>query len=85
MGCRSPYIPPAQPAAPCAEEDARHVRALVLENPRLATAVLVVLEIVAGADRRRKMRLIEAASRVVLASPRRTPERPEQARAEASK
>jgi hypothetical protein len=48
---------------------------LVLENPRLATAVLAVLELVAEADRRRAIRLIEAASTIVLASPRRTPER----------
>jgi hypothetical protein len=47
-------------------------RDLVRQNPRLATAVLAVLEIVAGADRRRAMRLIEAVSTAVLASPERS-------------
>ena len=56
---------------------AQEVRAafdrLVRENPRLARAVLSVLEIVASADRQRAIYLVEALSAVVVASPRRAP------------
>jgi len=40
-------------------------RDLVRLNPRAASAVLDVLEIVASASRRRSMRLVEAASTLV--------------------
>jgi hypothetical protein len=46
---------------------------LVLQNPRLATATLAVLKIIAGSNRRRAMQLIEAMSAVVIASPTRVP------------
>ena len=46
---------------------------LALQNPRLATAVLAVLKILAGANRQRAMQLIEAVSAIVMASPRKAP------------
>jgi hypothetical protein len=46
---------------------------LVRENPQLAGAVLAVLNLIAGADRRRAMQLVEAVSTIVLASPTRAP------------
>jgi hypothetical protein len=46
---------------------------LVRGNPRLARAVLSVLEIVASSDRQRAMQLVEAVSAVVLACPERAP------------
>jgi len=49
---------------------------LVLENPGLASAVLRALRIIAGADRRRAMLLIEAVSAIVLRGPKTTPEAP---------
>ena len=42
---------------------------LVRENPRLAAAVLAVLEIIAEAGRPRAIRLVEAVSMVVHAIP----------------
>ena len=49
---------------------------LVLENPRLAGAVLRALRVIAGADRRRAMLLIEAVSAVIVHSPKTAPEAP---------
>lgn len=40
-------------------------RALVRQNPRAASAVLDVLQIVANSNRRRAMQLVEAVSMVV--------------------
>jgi hypothetical protein len=47
---------------------------LVLENPRLADAALTALKIIASANRRRAMQLIEAVSTIVMASPRKAPD-----------
>jgi hypothetical protein len=49
---------------------------LVLENPGLASAVLRALRVIAGADRRRAMLLIEAVSAIVVRSPKTAPEAP---------
>ena len=46
---------------------------LVRENPQLASAVLRALGVIAGADRRQVMLLIEAVSAVVVHSPKTAP------------
>ena len=46
---------------------------LVVQNPRLATAVLTVLKIIASVNRQRAMQLIEAVSTVVMVSPSKAP------------
>ena len=46
---------------------------LVLENPRLAYAVLEVLRIIASVNRKRAMELIEAMSAIAVHSPSREP------------
>ena len=46
---------------------------LVLQNPRLATAVVAILKIIADANRQRAMQLIEAVSTIVMVSPSKAP------------
>jgi hypothetical protein len=46
---------------------------LALQNPRLATAVLAVLKIIADVNRQRAMQLIEAVSTIVMVSPSKAP------------
>lgn len=46
---------------------------LAVENPRLASAVLRALQVIAVADRRRAMQLVEAASTIVSSSPTKAP------------
>lgn len=66
--------PRATRRRPCDRQAMRATFArLVSQNPRLATAVLAVLKLIASANRQRAMQLIEAVSAVVVASPARVP------------
>ena len=67
----SPHNPPRRPTR---QEALRATfEHLALENPPLASAVLRALGVIAGADRRQVMLLIEALSAIVVHSPKTAP------------
>lgn len=71
---RSAHAPSAQGRRPTRQQALRATFArLAVENPRLASAVLAVLKLIAGANRSRAMQLVEAVSAIVLASPASAP------------
>ena len=59
------HNPPRRPSPRTLQEMRAAFRDLVRQNPRAASATLDVLEIVASANRRRAMKLVEAVSAVV--------------------
>lgn len=68
----STHNPPRRPTCPPALSAV--LERLARENPTLASAVLRALGVIAGADRRQAMLLIEAVSAIVLHSPKTAPD-----------